>query len=111
LPTKAEWEQLISNAHEKGKLEAGIVLKDSVGWEQADDIGNNATGFSALPAGYMMTDTNPTNEGKNAFFWSVTISEDEGFPYYMVLGYNSKQAIVFDSLNPSYKMSIRCLKD
>lgn len=112
LPTKAEWEQLISNAHEKGKLEAGAVLKDSVVWREDNEYkGTNETGFTALPAGFMTSETTREFETERAYFWSVTISGNDSHPFFMVLGYDSKQAVVSDILNPNYKLSIRCLKD
>jgi uncharacterized protein (TIGR02145 family) len=112
LPTKAEWEQLIQNVEENKKNIAGIVLKDSVVWIDHDDKGTNATGFSALPAGYMISDTDRSDEPERAFFWSTTESEIEGNAYYMVLSYNSADAVVSDTNHSkTSRMSIRCLKD
>ena len=113
LPTKAEWEQLIQNVDENKKHIAGIVLKDSVVWiENTDYKGTNATGFTALPAGYMLSDTDRSDDKQRAFFWSTTESETEGKAYYMNLSYNSADAVVSDiNHSKTSRMSIRCLKD
>ena len=115
LPTKAEWEQLISNAHENGRLEAGKVLKDSVGWRNSDFKGNNARGFTAVPAGYMVSNAGRSFYRENAFFWSATEFVDEKLctncAYFMVLAYNSNGAAVSNNYSQVFEMSIRCLKD
>ena len=115
MPTKAEWEQLISNAHENGRLEAGKVLKDSVGWRNSDFKGNNASGFTAVPAGYMVSNAGRSFYRENAFFWSATEFVDEKLctncAYFMVLAYNSDGAAVSNNYSQVFEMSIRCLKD
>ena len=117
LPTKGEWEQLISNVEENEKGIAGMLLKDSVGWRGDKEYkGTNATGFTALPAGYMLSDTDRSDDKQRAFFWSTTESETEGDAYYMVLSYNYAGAVVSNNntdhnISKTSRLSIRCLKD
>ena len=115
LPTKVEWEQLIQNVDENEKHIAGKVLKDSVGWRNSDYKGNNATGFTAVPAGYKVPNSGRSYYSEHAYFWSATeFVDEEDCPdcaYFMVLVFNSEAAAVSNDYSQKFEMSIRCLKD
>ena len=89
-----------------------MLLKDSVGWRGDKEYkGTNATGFTALPAGYMLSDTDRSDDKQRAFFWSTTMSGNDNHPFFMVLSHDSKQAVMSEIHNSNTRMSIRCLKD
>jgi uncharacterized protein (TIGR02145 family) len=86
LPSDAEWTQLTdylkNNGYSCGNSTDNIAkaLASQTGWENSSDqcdVGNNpsannATGFSALPAGYY--NGRPDDFGYDAGFWSATES-------------------------------------
>lgn len=103
-------------------------LADSVAWAthtQTCTVGynlneNNATGFSARPAGYMSikwnntpTILNPINFGYNALFWSATEKETSpgqvGGGGYNI-GYRDPD-FISSSASKYYGRSVRCVRD
>ena len=81
---------------------AGKMLKSTNGWneyEGKDGNGNDAFGFSALPAGYRNGNGDFNNEGNRAYFWSSTESVS-GSAYYMGLDFSKDDAF----LNSFYKL-------
>tara|TARA_B110000003_G_scaffold111887_1_gene114539 strand:- start:523 stop:2646 length:2124 start_codon:yes stop_codon:yes gene_type:complete len=63
VPFQSEWLSLVENLG--GFVSAGLVLKDSGGWN-----GNNETGFSALPAGVRFGNASYDGFNERAHFWS-----------------------------------------
>ncbi len=69
--------------------------------------GNNATGFSAVPAGYYYGYY--SGFGNNANFWSAT-QDYSYYAYYRVLG-NDNDYVSRDDNNKSLGVSVRCLRN
>jgi uncharacterized protein (TIGR02145 family) len=102
LPTRQEWDQLVSFA---GGGDAGTKLKSkSPEWNCADEYG-----FSALPGGIRVTDGSFDYLGSHGDWWSAT--EDGAFDAYyrsMVSGYTN----VYEHYSSKhYGFSVRCLRD
>lgn len=119
VPSQAEWTQLINYVSSDNQYTCGInsnniakALASKTGWESwtsstncavgNNPITNNATGFSALPAG---------PSGGNARFWS-TSEESYGsqttWAFGMEYSYPSPSIYHYSQTN---KFSVRCLRD
>ena len=118
LPSKGEYEILLKSVggtQDKEKVyrwnDAGKKLKSTNGWEEykgKSGNGDDAFGFSALPAGGRDYDGGYFDEGYYAGFWSST-EYDSGIAYGMHLYYDVKADL---DLNFKYFVfSVRCLKD
>ncbi len=107
LPSKAEWETLITAVG--GQATAGKMLKSTSGGK-----GTDAFGFSVLPAGYRVKGGGYLYEGAHTFFRSSTVSSTEinNGPYCAFLDFNADYAagMSSDDYN-NYGFSVRCLKD
>lgn len=107
LPSKAEWETLITAVG--GQATAGKMLKSTSGGK-----GSDAFGFSALPAGYRVKGGGYLYAGAHTFFRSSTVSSTEinNGPYSAFLDFNADYAagMSSDDYN-NYGFSVRCLKD
>jgi len=69
LPSDAEWSELINNLG--GDSIAGGKLKATIDWQSPNEGATNSTGFSALPAGFRISDFGSCgNLGISAAFWS-----------------------------------------
>lgn len=122
VPSDAEWTQLtnymktqpsymaIGNADHLAK-----ALATTWGWISSDEMDavgnnpstNNATGFSAPPAGFCYGDY--SGMGVEAFFWSTRESTDEDAYYRYLL---DGDATVLKSDNSKYfAFSVRCIRD
>ena len=77
----------------------------------ADKSSNNATGFTALPAGRFKTNgTGTTNsEGYEAIFWSST--QNNVSTAFTRAFYNGWAIIDPAAFSKNYGMSVRCIKD
>lgn len=115
LPTKEEFETLISNVG--GEETAGKMLKSTTGWLDVEDEfgqaldgnGIDKYGFSALPAGHRGSFFDLA--GKGAGFWSATEDdEDEGDAYYLAVGSNRERADLI-GYDREVAKSVRCLRD
>ena len=141
LPTKAEWDTLISNAG--GALLAGKMLKSKRGWKslKGKNFGNgtDAFGFSVLPAGYFSRGFE--NKDYKAYFWSSSKAPSycENLFFYLRLGgdYDNEkyerqkryfnrcdlkiehdyslpedyERAVWSDINHDNRLSVRCVKD
>ena len=106
LPTEDEWNQLFSNVG--GQSTAGAALKSTTGWANGGN-GSVASGFSALPAGYMYDDGEFHSIDENAFFWSASVPDNNN-AYYMSLFYGYLSANL-DYNSKNFAMSVRCIRD
>lgn len=123
VPSDAEWTQLTDYVSSQSEYVCGDhsnyiakALASATGWYSYSDAcavgntpaSNNATGFSAVPAGHY------GNYGYGSFssgakFWSATQS-DSDFAYYRDLSYyNAYVSSLYSS--KSYGLSVRCVKD
>jgi uncharacterized protein (TIGR02145 family) len=122
VPSDAEWTQLINYVSSKSRYQCGSTggsiakaLADTTGWNiysipcaMGNDLSaNNATGFSALPAGAYFGSF--YYFGDAADFWSTT-SIYSNSAYYKYLYYD--YAGVYQDLGNIYcGISVRCLMD
>ena len=108
LPTKADWESLISFV---GGEKSGKSLKSSAGWFNGKN-GTDAYGFTALPAGIkniysVYGDEKYSVEGRGTYFWSSTELDSSGAYGLYLQYYKNKADLVAD-----YKElggSVRCV--
>ena len=122
VPSDAEWTQLINYVSSKSQYQCGSTggsiakaLADTTGWNiysipctMGNDLSaNNATGFSALPAGAYFG--NFYYFGDAADFWSTTSSYGNSAHYnYLYYDY----AGVHQDIGSKYSgISVRCLMD
>lgn len=109
LPSVDEFEALFVVVG--GKDFAGKKLKSTRGWKDGyyAHNGDDAFGFSALPAGERVYTGNYSEEGSRAYFWSSTEYEsDLAGP--MWLAWNGDDAPLYAS-DKSNGHSVRCLKN
>jgi uncharacterized protein (TIGR02145 family) len=125
VPSEAECNQLID--YVKGQIEYACNSYDNIAKALASDVGwfycdehctpgnnpnmNNATGFSAVPAGifypygYLYED-----EGEECHFWSSSISSGESEPFGWAFQYDDSSTYGFSD-SPSMGRSVRCVKN
>lgn len=128
LPTKSEWETVV------GSIDAGQFAKENSSWYASDventpgytsDPDKNATGFSAIPAGWRYGNSSENNLGSDANFWSASsfkTSDNSGYTfnlaYVRTLEYNNSifYEPTFGTSNvenffKNYGASVRCVRD
>ena len=106
LPNGDEWNALFTAVG--GRNIAGTKLKSTNGWQENGN-GDDAFGFSALPAGRRAYSGDFFNDATRTYLWSSIEGESLG-AYRVNLDYHSGLA----DLGSSYKnhgYSVRCLKD
>ncbi len=122
VPSDAEWTQLTNYVGSQSRYLCGgsssniaKALASETGWSNSSTAcevgnnpsGNNAAGFSALPAGYYIGYY--SSFGDYALFWSST-EYDTGLAYYRGLYYD--EAFVYRYFNyKDYGLSVRCLRN
>ena len=123
VPSDAEWTQFTDYVSSKSQYQCnsssiniGKALADTTGWRSNTTIcavgnmpsTNNATGFSALPAGYYY-DSGYYVFGFCAYFWSAT---DDGIHYawhrYLL---HNLEGVCLGGQFTGYGYSVRCLRD
>ncbi len=110
LPNDAEWKKLID--YLGGKEVAGEKLKSKTGWDLYNGVnyGNNESGFSALPGGYLNSKGETFgNIGGNGHWWSSTSIGSKGARDLSLYDYYGG-VIQLGNYRES-KYSVRCLKD
>ena len=131
VPSNAEWQQLAEYVKSQSIFVCdgctdvdeewhtyciAKALATQTGWDSYNEIlccigdtlsGNNATGFSVLPAG----DFNGTYNsfGQSTFFWSATVG-DNNIAQSRALFYYSTY-FLRTYANMSYCFSVRCVRD
>ena len=131
VPSRAEWVQLTNYVSSHSQYMCGNntsmiakALASTTGWSSDNDntcnVGytpsnNNATGFSALPAGSMSAvnggDASYQSRGSDAYFWTTT---EYAFSSDLVDIYNLNKSVSYVSRSSSYKyggISVRCVCD
>ena len=119
----AEWTQLTDYVSSQSQYVCGEessyiakALASTTGWSESVNecaVGNNfstnnATGFSALPAGYYY-DGGYSNFGDDAYFWSAT--EGNGsLAYSRSLTYDDANVYRGD-YHKNFGFSVRCVRD
>jgi len=112
VPTEAEWTTLIN--YLQGATLAGDILKETgnAHWTGTYTGATNASGFTALPGGYVASQNNVYGFygiGTDGQWWSAT-QVDSGNAWKMSLTNTSAQA-VSESGAKQRGLSIRCIKD
>ena len=136
VPSKTEWDQLINYVKSQedfscnGNLNNYLkALASTTGWSSnttvctpGNDItANNASGFSAMPAGRTYPDGNSSsysNFGVRAFYWTTTIGASVSFATVINM-YSGATAVLYETTNSggganprlTSGFSVRCLKD
>ena len=119
LPTKEEWKKLVepiaSGVGDQttywSYLGASVELKTADGWKEysTSTSGTNASGFSALPAGFMYIGEFFRSKGIGTFFWSSSVyGSDES--YCLRLQHDDDSALLWGEWKKN-GFSVRCLKD
>ena len=128
VPSNAEWTQLTDYVSSQsdyicGNSNSNVAksLSTKIGWNSDtttcavgnDPDFNNATGFSAVPAGDRSFNIT-TNLGKKAHCWCTTASPgyygDYRGAYFFSLGYNNKVASIGAAVK-WYGFAVRCVRD
>ncbi len=122
VPSSEEWTQLTNYVGTQSEYKCdgsstniAKALASTTGWSSSSTtcaVGNNpstnnATGFSAFPAGYYHGSYYPF--GYYAYFWSATGSISNN-AYYRNLNYDNAN-VDSNSSSKNYGRSVRCLKD
>lgn len=117
LPSDAEWKELeihlgMSTAWadelgDRSDGEIGIKLKATYGWVNGG-VGDNSSGFTALPAGYCHPNGFEQIDSL-AHFWTSYASGDD-FAYRRDLYYSGGGINRYDEYK-NYGFSVRCIKD
>ena len=121
VPSDAEWTELTNYVSSHSQYVCGSstskiakALASETGWNSSADycdVGNNpstnnATGFSARPAGYCSG--NYTYFGSNAYFWSATQSSSNAY----IRGLDYDRANVSSDISGKYVgYSVRCVRN
>ena len=107
LPSYDEWQTLFTAVG--GSSKVGTALKSQTGWysQTGDAADRDASGFSALPAGFR--DYYFSYAGYNADFWSAS-EYDSYDAYIMYLSYVYENVSMLND-DKSRGISVRCLKD
>jgi len=107
LPTKAEWDKLISAVG--GEKTAGKYLRAKTGWS-GNGNGEDKFGFAALPGGNGTVVGDFGGTGDYGGWWSSTESNAE-FAYYNFLKYDVETSEWYESDKAEELWSVRCVKN
>jgi uncharacterized protein (TIGR02145 family) len=110
IPSKEEWNVLVN--YLGGEQIAGYKIKSTTGWNDNDN-GNNASGFTGLPAGQRLDPGPFSITGVSSTWWSSTefeFGEDrEDFAY--GFGTMAKKELWESGHTKPMGYSVRCIKD
>lgn len=124
VPSSAEWSELTQ--YVSGQIDyrcnssssyIAKALADSTGWDNSTNtcaVGNmpsqnNATGFSARPAG-MSTGSSFNYLGNSAFFWSATEASSNNDAFHIRMGANNN-FLQLTNLGKYEGVSVRCVRN
>jgi uncharacterized protein (TIGR02145 family) len=126
VPGDGEWGQLTTYVGSQSNYQCSNnpnnyakALASNTGWNISttactpgnNQSSNNATGFSALPAGYIYNNFF-RGSGYEAYFWSVSEYSDNGASGWMMGNASTYMNTgVYGYVNKSYGCSVRCLRD
>lgn len=129
LPSYDEWQVLFNYVNSQSRFRCGGVsgkiakaMSSKTGWSSSSpacNVGNNpsgndATGFSIMPAG-MATYAYLTPEnylGSNVFFWTTTILEQGGYNYIYVPYITTDYGIILSRIySQTSGFPVRCVHD
>lgn len=105
MPTKSDWEQLIT--YLGGEYDIGFKIKSMDGWFEGGN-GQNETGFDALPGGHRNGGGAFSDLGEYGYWWSITPLE-EGYAYGVNLTYENN-TMFRGKLGKIEGYAVRCIK-
>jgi uncharacterized protein (TIGR02145 family) len=109
LPTRADWDDLVSAAG--GGSVAGRNLKSQTGWIDYGWANTDAHGFSALPGGDRWGDGSFNYVGWRGYWWSATDTEgDARSAWYRGMGSDGVGVYEYYDFK-SFGLSVRCSRD
>ncbi len=112
LPSKTDWEELISYLDaDPQNINPGSAIRKKTGWYKDSNNITNSTGFSALPGGiFSKTLDIYNNVGHYAYWWTST-NESSTNAWMFLLYYQGTTQ--FDPCYDKkiYGMSVRCIKN
>ncbi|PWJ59112.1 MULTISPECIES: fibrobacter succinogenes major paralogous domain-containing protein [unclassified Fibrobacter] len=123
LPTKEDWQKLVKPMATSvddyttfwDYYGAGVELKTVDGWNPSsnENKGTNASGFSALPAGYSYYygESGFDDAGYRAYFWSATQRENDSDSAYGMYLYYYDVSAYLGYYGKDYGFSVRCLQN
>ncbi len=109
VASRTDWQTLAY--YLGGDAIAGGKLKEAgySHWNSPNMGATNETGFTALPAGYRLTDGSYDGESYSAYFWSATEYNSQN-AWYRSLNYNFAE--LFGHINnKQFGFSVRCVRD
>jgi uncharacterized protein (TIGR02145 family) len=108
IPSKLEFETLITVLG--GENSAGAELKESgnVHWLPPNALSDNQSGFTAIPAGHVISGEFKSFRAAGSL-WSANES-NSGSSFTMLLEHNSSSATI-KAVNKTDGMSVRCVKN
>ena len=123
LPSKEEWEDLLSDVASLYDDDAIKLLKSTIGWEAYEDTidcnGVDSIGFNMEPFGYVLGSSSDDpyydNAGRTATFWTSSLT-NRGYP----MDYRAHIGAEFSNIgDPFYSamnaegflLNVRCLKN
>jgi uncharacterized protein (TIGR02145 family) len=109
VPAEADW--TILTDYLGGESEAGGKLKESgtTHWESPNTGATNETGFTALPGGSRLTNSEFYGIGVNGIWWSATESPGD-FAYFHYMSGDEQNMRTFDGSQKN-GYSVRCVKE
>ena len=84
-------------------------MKSTTGWDSPNTGATNASGFSAIPAGYINM-LKSGLAGRFAFFWSATAINDKS-AWLRYLKFDDCKSNRNYYFSKDYGFSVRCVKD
>ena len=124
VPSKAEWDQMLDHVNSQTQYRSGGYnlyiaksLASTSGWQSStspytvgnDQSANNATGFSAYPAGFVVG--SPSFFGTNAEFWTATESETDANKVYSPYLFYNYASVNVSTTAKKEGLSLRCVRD
>ncbi len=111
VPTIDEWKKLFNHLGEN----AGGKMKEPGfdNWKSPNEGGNNLSRFWALPAGRRFINSQFTDLGESAWWWTSTVY-GEGMLEVIKLGHSTNMpvhSIPDTRFDPAFGASCRCIKD
>jgi uncharacterized protein (TIGR02145 family) len=107
IPTDLEFAHLIESSG--GRPNAGVALKNPLGWLPSNATGTNVHGFAAMPGGVCDEDGNFKYFGTLGVYWSSSVASDKSA---------NRLELMFDKVAAGYSSapmqkgySVRCLQD
>lgn len=109
IPTEEDLRELESFIN--SNTQAGIFLKEkgSSHWLPSNAIGNNATGFAALPGGYRDEEGFFYMMNSNGYYWTTTGSFE--FYHWSARMFQAFADVRRDNVFTKYGFTVKCIKE